>query len=88
MLTVNIICIGKIKEKFFTDAINEYSKRLSAFCKFNITELDEEKLPQNPSDSQIEKTINAEGERCFTVQSEEEAKKRLDDWYIDYIYVG
>lgn len=66
MLTVNIICIGKIKEKYFTDAINEYSKRLSAFCKFNITELDEEKLPQNPSDSQIEKTINAEGERILS----------------------
>lgn len=63
MQTVNIICIGKIKEKYFTDAIAEYSKRLGAFCKFNIIELDEEKLPQNPSNSQISATIKAEGER-------------------------
>ncbi len=65
MQTVNIICIGKIKEKYFTDAIAEYSKRLGAFCKFNIIELDEEKLPQNPSDSQISATIKAEGERII-----------------------
>ena len=32
--------------------------------------------------------INAAGERVFTVESEEEAKKRLDDWYTDYIYIG
>ena len=32
--------------------------------------------------------INAAGERVFTVESEEEAKKRLDDWYVDYIYVA
>ena len=43
MLTVNIICIGKIKEKYWTDAIAEYRKRLSAFCRLNIIELAEEK---------------------------------------------
>lgn len=45
MLTINIVCIGKIKEKFFKDAIDEYSKRLSKFCKLNILELPDEKIP-------------------------------------------
>lgn len=45
MLKINIICIGKIKEKFFKDAIDEYSKRLSKYCKLNILELPDEKIP-------------------------------------------
>ena len=46
MLTINIVCIGKIKEKFFKDAIDEYSKRLSKYCKLNIVELPDEKIPE------------------------------------------
>ena len=42
MLTINVIAVGKIKEKYFTDALNEYSKRLSKFCKFNIVEIKDE----------------------------------------------
>ena len=45
MLTINILCIGKIKEDFFRNAINEYSKRLSKYCKLNIVELPDEKIP-------------------------------------------
>ncbi len=45
MLTINILCIGKIKEDFFKSAINEYSKRLSKYCKLNIVELPDEKIP-------------------------------------------
>ena len=45
MLNINIICIGKIKENYLKDAINEYSKRLSKYCKLNITELPDEKIP-------------------------------------------
>lgn len=41
MLKINIVAVGSIKEKFFTDAINEYKKRLSRFCKFNIIEVEE-----------------------------------------------
>lgn len=65
MLSVNIICIGKIKEKYWTDAIAEYKKRLSAFCRFNIVELDEEKTYQNPNPAQIEQILNAEGKRIM-----------------------
>lgn len=66
MLRINIICIGKIKEKYFTDAINEYAKRLSAFCKFQIVELAEEKIRSNiPNISQIEEVIESEGKRIM-----------------------
>ena len=51
MLTINIICVGKLKEKFFKDAIDEYLKRLSKYCKLNIIELPDEKIPEktNPN---------------------------------------
>ncbi len=51
MLTINIICVGKLKEKFFKDAIDEYSKRLSKYCKLNIIELPDKKIPEktNPN---------------------------------------
>lgn len=63
MLTVNIICVGKLKEKYWTMAIAEYEKRLSPFCHFNIIEVNEEKIPDNPSYSQIQNTLALEGER-------------------------
>ncbi len=69
MLTVNIICIGKIKEKYWTDAVSEYKKRLSAFCRFNIVELEEEKTYNNPNDSQISAILNAEGKRILNAVS-------------------
>ena len=51
MLNINIICVGKIKEKFFTSAIEEYSKRLSKYCKLDILELPDEKIPDNPNET-------------------------------------
>ena len=65
MLNVNIICVGKLKEKFLTDAIKEYSKRLSAFCKLNITELDETKLPDRVSDYDIANALKSESEKIL-----------------------
>ena len=58
MLTINVICIGKIKEKFFKDAIDEYSKRLSKYCKLNILELPDEKIPDKIN-STIENDIKS-----------------------------
>lgn len=66
MIRINIICIGKIKERYFTDAIAEYSKRLTAFCKFAVTELNEEKIRSNtPNQSQIQEVLNSEGKRIL-----------------------
>ena len=42
---IKVICIGKIKEKYLKDAIDEYSKRLSKYCKLSFTELSDEKIP-------------------------------------------
>ena len=50
MLHIDIICIGKLKENYLRDAINEYSKRLSKYCNLNIVELLDEKLPTTNSD--------------------------------------
>ena len=51
MLTINIICIGKIKEIYLKNAIQEYSKRLTKYCKLHIIELPDEKIPDkiNPT---------------------------------------
>ena len=51
MLTINIICIGKIKEIYLKNDIQEYSKRLTKYCKLNIIELPDEKIPDkiNPT---------------------------------------
>ena len=51
MLTINIVCIGKIKEAYLKDAINEYSKRLSKYCKLTILELPDEKIPDKLNES-------------------------------------
>ena len=59
-MKINIVCVGKIKEKFFTDAILEYQKRLSRFCMFNIIEVDEASNITN-----IEKKSEIEGERLL-----------------------
>lgn len=66
MLTVNLICVGSLKEKYLCDAINEYSKRLQRYCKFNIIELGEEKIEDNPSDALILKTLSKEGQRILS----------------------
>lgn len=53
MLSINIICVGKIKEKFFNSAIDEYSKRLSKYCKLEITQLPDEKIPDKVNENII-----------------------------------
>ena len=60
MLGIKLICVGKMKEKFYIDAFAEYSKRLSAYCKFECVELSETKLSENPSDKEIEAALNKE----------------------------
>ena len=50
-MKITILCVGKIKEKFYRDAIAEYSKRLSRYCKLDIIEVADEKTPENASDT-------------------------------------
>ncbi len=71
MLNVNIICVGKLKEKFLTEAVKEYSKRLSAFCKLSITELDETKLPEKAGESVIASALKSESEKILAKTSKD-----------------
>ncbi len=61
MLSVHLICVGKLKEKFYLEASAEYQKRLAGYCSFTLTELSEERLPANPSTAQIEAALEREG---------------------------
>ena len=60
MQKVTILCVGKLKEKFYMEAAAEYSKRLSRFCRLEIIELPEDRLPENPSAGQIENALAKE----------------------------
>lgn len=60
MLEVKLICIGKLKEKYWRDAVQEYAKRLSAFCRFQIIELNEARMPQDPNAAEIAKALGEE----------------------------
>ncbi|MGE4284147.1 MAG: 23S rRNA (pseudouridine(1915)-N(3))-methyltransferase RlmH, partial [Clostridia bacterium] len=61
MLTIRLITIGKIKEKYLTSGINEYAKRLSRYCKLDIIELNDEKIPDNASEKEEEIVRTTEG---------------------------
>lgn len=62
MLSVNVVCIGKIKEAFYRDAIEEYAKRLSRFCRFSVIELAEKQLT-GKNDADISIVKEDEGKR-------------------------
>lgn len=62
-MKITLLCAGKIKEKYLTDGIDEYSKRLKRFCQLDIIAVQDEKTPENASDSENEKIKNTEGKR-------------------------
>lgn len=66
MQAVTIVCVGKLKEGYWRDAAVEYQKRLSAFCRLSTVEIEEERLPQNPSAAQIAAGLEAEGRRILS----------------------
>jgi 23S rRNA (pseudouridine1915-N3)-methyltransferase len=62
MQKVTILCVGKLKEKFYADAVAEYAKRLSRHCKLEIVELPESRLSDDPSPAEIRQALSAEAE--------------------------
>ncbi|MBQ8974421.1 MAG: 23S rRNA (pseudouridine(1915)-N(3))-methyltransferase RlmH [Oscillospiraceae bacterium] len=62
MLSIKIICVGKLKEKFYLEAAGEYAKRLGGYCKLTVTELPEQRLPQEPSGSEINAALSKEAQ--------------------------
>jgi 23S rRNA (pseudouridine1915-N3)-methyltransferase len=64
-VNINIIVVGKLKEKYLKQGIAEYAKRLSKFCKFQIIEVPDEKAPESLSDAQMNEVKTKEGERIL-----------------------
>ena len=61
MLGITLLCVGKLKEKFFADALAEYQKRLGAYCRFTVTELAEQRFTnENPSGKEIAAALEKE----------------------------
>lgn len=65
MLNITILTVGTIKEPYLRDALAEYKKRLGAYCKTEIVECREEKLPENPSETERQNAVRREGERLL-----------------------
>lgn len=61
-MNVQLICVGKLKEPFYKDAAAEYAKRLAPFCRLEIAELTEERLPPAPSPALIRAALKKEAE--------------------------
>ena len=66
MFDITLITMGKLKEKFYISAAEEYAKRLGAYCRFNLVELPEQRLPENPSPAEISAGLEKEAELIFT----------------------
>ncbi len=96
MLSLHLICVGKLKEKFYLEGAAEYLKRLSAYARVTVTELPEQRLPADPSPAQIEGALRREGEAILAkvppastlvalcvegkLRSSEELARLLSDW--------
>jgi 23S rRNA (pseudouridine1915-N3)-methyltransferase len=65
-MNVNIIHVGNLKESYYKEAVAEYEKRLSRFCKVRNVEIKEEKLPERPNQSEIAAALAAEGKRIIS----------------------
>ena len=61
MLAVKLICVGKMRERFYIDAFAEYEKRLGAYCRFDCVQLQEQRLPDRPSQTEIKAALAKEG---------------------------
>lgn len=98
-MQIKIIAIGKVKDQWIREGIQEYLKRLGPYCRLDIIELAEEKLPENPSLSQVQQGLEKEGERLLKALpvdflsvlldlhgkgwSSEQMAKKIENWGIE-----
>ncbi len=74
MVKVNIVCVGKLKEAFWRDAVAEYAKRLARFCRLTVTELPERRTPEEEADGILRAcrgcvlVLTPEGRACSSEQ--------------------
>ena len=64
-MKISIVCVGKIKEKYLTEGIAEFTKRLTPYCKLETIAIGEEKMPDNPSPAEKEQVLAKETERLL-----------------------
>lgn len=89
MVKIRITCVGKIKEKYFADAVDEYKKRLSRFAEVSVKEVREENFTSSPSPADVEKILSLEGENlqkeirgyviCLAVEGKKLSSEKLAD---------
>jgi 23S rRNA (pseudouridine1915-N3)-methyltransferase len=70
-MKITIFCVGKIKEKFYREAVAEYVKRLSRYCKLSIVEVADEKTDENASQVEIDQVKEKEGARLLAAMKED-----------------
>jgi len=94
MQRVTVVCVGKLKERFYAEAAAEYVKRLGRYCRLELVELPEQRLPENPSPAEIERALAREAIRsrlpasaglialCVEgrMQSSEELAQLMETW--------
>lgn len=62
MRRVSVLCVGKLKERFYAEAVSEYAKRLGRYCKLDLVELAEQRLPESPTPAEVERALAREAE--------------------------
>jgi len=62
MQRITLVCVGRLKETFYREAVSEYAKRLGRYCRLEIVELPEQRLPEEPSPAEIERALAKEAE--------------------------
>lgn len=65
MLLVRLACVGRLKEEYWRQAVAEYEKRLRPFCRFEILEIGESRLPDSPTEGEIRRALEREGEQLL-----------------------
>ena len=86
MMTIKLLCIGKMKEKFYTDAYTEYAKRLSAYCRLELLE-----IPESDPEKESRAVCKAIGKSAYVVAMAIEGKKVSSEGFaamIDGLAVG
>ncbi|MCM1334422.1 MAG: 23S rRNA (pseudouridine(1915)-N(3))-methyltransferase RlmH [Bacteroides sp.] len=65
MVKIRLVALGRLKESYLSEAMREYQKRLSGFCRFEVVELEPERLPDDPSAKEIAAALDAEAEKIL-----------------------
>ena len=65
MLNVKLICVGKMREKFYIDAFEEYRKRLQTYCRLELVEITEQRLSDRPTEKEITAALEREGQEIL-----------------------